>query len=151
MHHKARNIFYGLAIFVLMNGLFVMGGVGEVGEVREVRGFRQEVSSEFTKAFVQTIGDQPVLDELELVWRGISDFYDQSTEAMVALLDPKGADDDVIAVGKKVYLSFAQAINNAKNAKSYANDANGRAAGEHINQNFMTEEPIYNIVPEGRR
>lgn len=144
MYHKAQTAAYGLAIFVLLNGFFVLDdGMGERG----VMGFKGEVRHEFSRAFVQTVGDKAWFEDVEIVWSGVNDFYSQSADNALALFEPREEEKDAVAVVGNIVVAFERGVNGIKGDK-------GMVAGETIEEefvpqdNFMTEEPIYNIIPE---
>lgn len=203
MNLKARKIAYGLAIFVLMNALFVVSDAknanshaNDTNNLRNtelvsasqcrdpesssglprdiITAFKQEIRQEFARAFVQTVGDQPFMTfEVAFVFNSVNNFYGQASDQTIALLDPKGTDDDIVKVGREVYLSFVSSF--TKHESRSTNQ--GQVAGEDIewdydpisrnqelrvknqedqslnskfiihNSEFMTEEPIWNIVP----
>lgn len=163
-------MFYGLSIFVLLNAMFVISDpnitnshANDANNLRNaelvsasqcrdpesssglrkeaVAVFKQQVQQQLAYAFIQTIGDQAVLDELELVWRGVSDFYEQSAGSAIALMQPRDEEQDAVLVMKRVYVALEKGIKGIKGDK-------GVVAGEEIDLiNFMQEEPLYNIHP----
>lgn len=150
-YYKAKQLFYATSSLVITIGLFLVlpFGFGQVGE------FKADVNNQFTTALQQTMGDQPfIVDDLGLVWSSINNFYDQSADATLALLEPGSSEDDLVRVVRNVYTTFTTIASEFEQARIE------RVAGEEvINQitnnryqnleNFMAGEPLYNIVPDG--
>ena len=128
MHLNPRIIAYGLAAFVLLNALFIMQSNQISDNNYVIAEFKQTIRQEFLRAFMQTAGDTPWLGSAEIVIGGIIEFYDQAADELIALLNPRGTDDDLVRVAQAVYSSFK--------TSEYPE-------GEYT----MTEEPLYNITP----
>lgn len=138
MHRKALKIFYSLAIFVLMNALFVMTNGGG----KEVTALRQEIRESLRVAFWQTVGDRPWFEDVEIAVRGIDNFYIQATDQMLAMLEPTKHEDGM----NQVLAAMGNAVSGIKHKEPEATDQ-GRIAGLMIEGDFMQEEPLRNIVP----
>ncbi len=132
---RATSIFYGLSGFALLMALFVM----QPSRVSEVTALQHEMSTQFSVALQQTFGDQSYFSDVWDVVDGVTAFYDQSTDATVALLTQPESDQDIIYVFKTVYLTFADAVSGQ----------HGEVAGVQTisPDNFMKEPAIYNILP----
>ena len=138
MYGRLEQIYYVLAAVVLTAGLFVL----TESKIAEVTAFQNEIKTEFKIAFLQTIGDQPVLADVELIAGGVNDFYVQAADELIAMFSQPETDQDVIYVFGRVYNTFAQAVHQIRA---------GEVATQNdpmIAANFMTEPPVYNIVPE---
>ncbi len=141
MHRKAQKLFYGLAIFALLSALFVMQEGGPV----EIRNLKSEIREQIRLGFWQALGDQPLFESFEIVWRGVEGFYNQSADEMLALIEPTPAEDDMNEVIAKAWKTMTIDYNYDRSAK----DDRGKIAGLLIEGKFMQEEPLANIVPEG--
>jgi hypothetical protein len=139
MNKFAMSIYYSLAFVVVGATSFVLSP----SDVPEMTKWQDGVKQEFMVAFQQTVGDQPWFSEFELVFDSVNQFYTDSTDAVVALLNDAEADEDIIYVFGQVYQSFAKAINQNKGSDlAYEN-----LSLPPMPSNFMAEESIYNIVP----
>ena len=127
MYSKALKLFYVLSIFVLGTVLFVM--------THSTYHATRSMQEQFSIAWQQTWGDQPYFTEIADVFDGVAEFYDQAGDATISLLSSPEADQDVIHVFSKVYDGLAQIF--GKNSEQVALDP----------AKFMSEQPIYNIVP----
>lgn len=142
MRHRAQHLLYLLSAFVLLNAFFVL----QPARAEEVRVFQRDIRVKSVLATVQVVGDYEFFDGLDMVWRGINDFYASSAENFLALLEPRGTDDDVIYVFSQIYLSFNEAFR--------AERQGGVVAGERTEaveidfETFMSEEPLRNIIPD---
>ena len=150
MYSKSQTIAYGLTIFILLNALFVVSH-----DNYEIARSMQE---QFETAFIQTVGDQPFMaTELALIYDSLDNFYASASGEAMALLDPKGSDDDIIRVGRQVYLAFADVAYQGKVAGEQIEwnydpvvpslGPSGRSLPEGESYIEGTLEPIYNIVP----
>lgn len=141
MHTSAEKIFYSLSIFLLGTGLFLL----KPTPVAETSTLQAQFQHEFSIAWQETIGDQPVFDELALIYEGISDFYSQAADSAVALIQQPEADRDIIYVYKTTYQIFAQAVSQIKEARV--------AEAEPViePEKFMTEAAVANIIPENSK
>lgn len=136
MHPKALAIFYALSIFVLGTALFVLQP-SQKPEVAELQGvIKQQISI----AWQQTWGDRPFLAEVGDVYDGIAEFYNQSSNATVALLAAPDSDRDIAFVLQAVYSDFADVFRDSPSSVA-------EAPQPILPEKFMTESPIYNIVP----
>jgi hypothetical protein len=138
MYRSALSIYYGLAIFVVGAVVFVM----HPSNVPEMTNWQNGIKHEFATAFKQTMGDQPWFSDFELVYDSVNNFYTQSSDATIALLAQPDTDSDIAYIFKEVYLSFAHAIKPPANTLAYKD-----LPLPPMPPNFMTEEPLYNIVP----
>jgi hypothetical protein len=141
MHHRAQVIYYGLAIAVLGTGLFML----QPNQSSEVSAWQQSSGEQLSIAWQQTIGDQPWFSEVELIFDSITGFYNQSASATIALIDQPETDQDIIYVYSQVYMTFAKAFN-----PNYGNQtaiAYTEVPLPESIPNFMSEEPLYNLVP----
>ena len=139
MYEFAEKIFYSLSMLVLGAALFIMSP----SQNSTVADFQNEVSFQFQTATIQVFGDQPVFDDTKFVIESIYNFYDQSADAALALLQPTPAEADLNNVVAAVYQDFQVALSSSQ----------ARVAGVETSQveqpaNFMQEEPIYNLLPE---
>ena len=139
MYGKAQKLFYILAGFLLLTGFFVLKPNSSV----EITSLQNEIKHEFTVAWIQTIGDQPYFDDLYVVVDGVFNFYDSAAIETIALLDPKGADDDMIQVFAQVYHEFKLALIHHPNVA-----ANQPEQPPIDLAHFMKEPALSNIVPE---
>ncbi|OGE81243.1 MAG: hypothetical protein A3H72_01330 [Candidatus Doudnabacteria bacterium RIFCSPLOWO2_02_FULL_48_8] len=162
MYYRGQKLFYGLSMFLLLAALFVMQDSHVPRNTYHVTQFKQEVRTALARGFIQTVGDGPFMTgELVLIFDSADNFYKDAAREMMALLEPRGADDDIIKVGREVFLAFG----GIKNYELRITDS-GKVAGKSTdfepqsairnpqsdenltkNNKFMTEEPIWNIVP----
>lgn len=153
MYSKASTVAYALAIFVLMNALFVVTNANDANEHANyanrfvdshnsfvVSHFKQEIREAFKIALLQTIGDKPWFENLEVAITGIVDFYDQSASAMTALISPTYAEDDLFYIANQAYLVIARQAGTI--------DEEGEVAGLLYESEYMQDEPLYNIHPD---
>lgn len=153
MGRKAQKIFYSLAIFALLSALFVLRppAASEVfnhSAAKEVVVLKHEIQEHLRVAFWQTVGDEPLFESFEIVWRGIEGFYSRSAEEMLALIEPTPAEDEMnklfVAMGQSLIKPLARITNYEIRASEER-----RIAGLLEESKFMMEEPLANIVPEG--
>lgn len=133
MQYKAQNLYNALAIFVLGTGLFVL----QQSYIPKVADWQDGIKQEFGKAFVQTVGDQPLFTEFGFVFDSVNDFYNQAADAAIALIASPQSDQDIAFVFGSVYNTFAQALMPKL-----------PVALNIPLEKFMTEEPLYNIIPD---
>jgi hypothetical protein len=95
-------------------------------------------------AWKQTIGDEPWFEDVALVYNGVTNFYEAASDETIAVLDQPELNEDLVFVFAKVYSAFADAFEGEGNSDSIAYSDLPLPA---VTQNFMSEEPIYNIVP----
>ena len=138
MYHKAETMYYTLATFVVGATFFVV----QPANSPEMSQWQDGMKLQFTNAWVQTLGDQPWFTEFALIYEGVSGFYEHATDATIALINQPEADEDVIYVFNQVYNIFANAINSNSDTIAYS-----ELPLPPITDEFMTEEPLYNIVP----
>ncbi len=137
MHGKAATIFYSLASFVMFMALFVM----QNSAIPEVAVLQDTIQHEFSVAFIQTIGDGPMFEDVALVFDSITEFYRQSAEASVALIQDEASDRDLAFIYGQAYHQVVLAFHPAPAVPVTA------AGPEVIADNFMTEPAISNILP----
>jgi hypothetical protein len=150
MFQWQEKLFYGLTAVVLGGALFAMGNSSNP----EVASFQHNVQHQFTFAAAQVFGDQPVLDNVDLVIASIDQFYARATNVTLALLTPPASEDALNYVAATVYTDFALATHIQK--PQVAAIPLPEILGAHtevaaaeiiIPPNFMQEQPIYNIIP----
>ena len=148
MYGKTASIYYSLASFLLLTGLFVL----TPNTSPEVTTLQSEIKHEISVAWEQTIGDEPFLTDLVTVLEGVEAFYTQSADAMIALLEDRtGSDRDLAWIFNQTYNSIAASFK-PKATELAVNQVGGTQieAEEELDMpNFMAEAPILNIVPEG--
>jgi hypothetical protein len=140
MYHKALSIYYGLAIFVIGAGFFVMQPTNSPEMVM----WQSDIKHQVFTAWKQTIGDEPWFEDVALVYNGVTNFYEAASDETIAVLDQPELNEDLVFVFAKVYSAFADAFEGEGNSDSIAYSDLPLPA---VTQNFMSEEPIYNIVP----
>ncbi|MBI2356378.1 MAG: hypothetical protein HYV13_04210 [Candidatus Doudnabacteria bacterium] len=142
MHNKARQLFYALSMFLLMNALFVMQD-NQISDNRyQITEFKQEIRDAFSIAFLQTAGDKPLFEDLEIGLVGIVKFYEEAADEMLALLAPTKYEDGMSEVIASAWQTIT--INNNDNY----DDDRGAVAGLLWEGEYMTDEPLYNIHPD---
>ncbi len=138
MHGKAATIFYSLASFVMFTALFAM----QNSAIPEVAALQDNIQHQFSVALVQTIGDGPVFDDLALVFDSISEFYQESAAASLALVQDEASDRDLVFIYTRAYEQVLLAFHPPPAMPV------GAATTEITADNFMTEPAISNIIPE---
>jgi hypothetical protein len=150
-YRRAEQLFYATSSLVIATAIFLLLPFG-FGEVNE---FKTDVQEQFSKAFTQTIGDQAfIVDDLDLVWRGVNDFYIKAADEIFVLLEPGDQDEDLIRIAQEITKEFIPVIDRLAGLFDRIGDS-GMVAGEKLeinqfeffNDDFMTEKPLYNIVP----
>ncbi len=139
MYQKAESIYYGLATFVLGTALFVM----QPSNLPDVAAWQQTVKQQIGTAIVQTFGDGPWFQEVGFIYDSTSAFYQKAASVTITMFDDPEANEDIAFVYTQVYKIFANALNTSTNHGFAYNDVQLPAIGP----DFMTQEPIYNIVP----
>ncbi|MBX4191843.1 MAG: hypothetical protein KW804_03525 [Candidatus Doudnabacteria bacterium] len=142
MYHKALSIYYGLSIFVLGAGFLVL----HPSSTPEMTIWQNDIKHQVVTAWKQTIGDQPWFEEVGLIYDGVNNFYTLASDETIAVLDQEELNSDVVMVFEKVYTTFANSFRGKNNTDSTA-IAYKDLPLPAMPDNFMTEEPIYNIVP----
>lgn len=140
MYSKALSIYYGLSIFVIGAGFFVM----QPSSSPEMTVWQDQIKSQVVTAWKQTIGDQPWFEEVALIYDGVNDFYNAASEEVILVLDQPELNEDVVFVFSKVYSTFANAFNGVSTTDTIALNTLPEPA---VTENFMSEDAIYNIVP----
>jgi hypothetical protein len=140
MYQKALSIYYALVMFVLGTAFLVMQPMPN----DHVTFWQQDMHQQFSKAFIQTIGDGPWFEDLELVLDGIATFYDQAADSMIALMGDRETDADIVQIFAKVYEELSLAINQEGSVSGISYESISLPLP---NDDFMTEDAIYNIVP----
>lgn len=145
----AEKIFYGFSMVVALAAMFVMTPVANT----EVASFQSEVKNEIGIAWVQTFGDQPVFDEVRFVIESVNEFYVQSADAMIALLEPTVAEEDMnnmlAALATEFKVAYVGLVTNTWNEPKVASsNVEEVSAPVLINENFMLEKPVANILPD---
>jgi len=142
MNQKALSIYYALAIFVLGTALFVFYPSNP-----ETTAWQDGVKHQFSIAWKQTIGDQPVFSSVAYVYDGVSEFYTQSADVMMTMIDHPQSDADIYYVFHEVYVDFASIFQ----AQPHGNVAGVSTALNTATlpqpEDFMTQPAIYNLVP----
>lgn len=157
MYPTAQKLFYGLAIFVCLNVLFVLQtnyvvlapntqaqeqptcisslSLGQSVNL-EVAFFRYDVLTQSNRGFWQVMGDKSMFDDLAIVWSGLNDFYNSAQQQMITLLSPIRTQEDVFYIYTQVYSRFVNTLSILKgedNGLAYSNDTQeGVIAGEKI-------------------
>ncbi len=138
MHGKAATIFYSLASFVMFTALFAM----QNSSIPEVSMLQQKIQNDFVVAWQQTVGDQPMFEDFGLVFDSVSEFYQQSAVAGIALVQDQASDRDLVFIYTRAYEQVLMTFHPAPALPVAA------VTPEMIPTNFMTEPSIGNIVPE---
>ena len=142
MQKKAAVIFFVLSVFLLATVFFVL----QPTNIPELKTWQTGIKQQFSVAWQQTIGDQPYLDNLALIYRGVSDFYGQSSEQTISLFSQPETDRDLVFVYSQVYQKFAGVFA----SKPITVHNVGVPSEVAIPDNFMTEEPLNNIIPDSQ-
>lgn len=114
MSTRATSLFYALSAFVLFMALFVM----KPSDVSEVALLQEEMQSQFSVAFQQTIGDQPYFEEILLVIDGVTNFYTLAADSSIALYEDKQADAELAFIFGATYEKLVSVVS------SYVKSAN---------------------------
>jgi len=140
MHQKATAIYYGLSIFLLLTALFVM----QPSKGPEMVALQGQIKQEFSVAWQQTIGDQPYFDDLGMIYDGVDSFYNQAAIYTISLIRQPESAEVLAYIFKTTYQDFAQAIRGAQLSQKLAQTDLEVLPPDK----FMSEAPIYNIVPD---
>lgn len=117
-----------------MIALFVL----QANRKPEVSLFQNQIKQQVTVALIQIVGDGPLFDQAELVFKGVSNFYEQSANSLIALLSQPQTDADLVGM-----------ISRSWQILTDLGKSNSQKALAKIDlHKFMQEEPLYNIVPE---
>ncbi|OGE88064.1 MAG: hypothetical protein A3J07_01700 [Candidatus Doudnabacteria bacterium RIFCSPLOWO2_02_FULL_49_13] len=136
MTQAAEKLFYGLAGFILLTALFVLQPTNRT----ELAALQDEMTGRLSVAWQQTMGDGPYFDNLILVFDSINEFYGQAGNASLALLEHGVGDRDLAVIGRNFYHELAFSL-------SHLADSGQILAAIPSGIEFMSEPPIYNIVP----
>src|SRR5258708_25579803 len=98
MYRSALSIYYGLAIFVVGAGFFVM----QPTDIPEMKAWQDGVKLQFATAFTQTVGYQPWISDYALIYYSVNNFYKQASNPTIAILTPHESDQDLIYVFHEV-------------------------------------------------
>ncbi|HTL39586.1 MAG TPA: hypothetical protein VL306_02130 [Methylomirabilota bacterium] len=104
-----------------------------------VLSFQHQAQTSLSIAWQQTIGDQPYFAEVGDVIDGVASFYDQATNATIAMLSMPEADQDLAAVFSKTYQLLAHSLDKPNTAVALNENMVNPA-------DFMTQEPVFNII-----
>lgn len=102
MYYKAEQTFYILASFVIFTAAFILVPSAHP----ETIALQQEIKSQFSRAWIQTIGDQPYFTEVAEVYDGIQNFYAQAADSSIALIRHEEADRDLAFIFHGIYNEF---------------------------------------------
>lgn len=105
MYYRAEQTFYILASFVLFTAVFVMAPSVQP----ETMALQDNIKTQFSRAFVQTIGDQPFLSEIGFIYDGVQNFYAQAAESTLALIKHEEADRDLALLFQGIFSEFKDA------------------------------------------
>lgn len=143
MYSRVQTIFWGLSIFLLSAGLFLL----QPSKIPETTVLQDQIQHQFIVAWQQTIGDQPYFDDFGLIYDGVTAFYSQSASATISLIRQPESDAALAYIFKTTYQDFVVAIKGAQLSQKLAQtDPQVLPPGK-----FMTEQAIYNIVPEQKQ
>ena len=152
MYTISEKSFYFLSSLALMAALFVLQPNGN----NQVADFQSQIGKEFQIASIQVFGDQPVLTDVRTIISGVNDFYQQSADAMLALLTPTAQEGDLNQIVAQTYHNFRLAFE-IKATPQVAGTFTVRQNQEPVTteepetvpDNFMQEPPINNLIPDG--
>lgn len=127
MSIAAEKLYYTLAGFLLLTALFVL----HPSQRPEFATLQNQMISQFLVAGQQTLGDQPYFEDLALIFDAVHEFYDQAGIASIALFEHGAADRDLAVIFRQTYRTLAGSFSKSSNPTV----------------TFMSEPPIYNIIP----
>src|SRR5690606_31508544 len=110
MYGRPATIFYSLSAFALAMALFAV----QPSSSQEVHTLQTSVRQNLAVALQQVIGDQPVFDELELVYDSVTEFYEQSAIAALDLVRNEQADRDLAFVFANTWVQIKTAFSEEK-------------------------------------
>ncbi|MGE5392615.1 MAG: hypothetical protein ACM3NH_02630 [Candidatus Saccharibacteria bacterium] len=143
MYRRAEQIFYASAIAILMAALFVI----HPGRSMAVADLQDRMFSDAGLAVVQLIGDEPLFEGVSDLWAGVTGFYGEAADSMLALLAPTESEYRLassVREGVGSMREFALAYRTASGSSGISNDL-----PETIASNIEPiGEPLYNIVPD---
>ncbi|OGE73699.1 MAG: hypothetical protein A3I07_02000 [Candidatus Doudnabacteria bacterium RIFCSPLOWO2_02_FULL_42_9] len=138
MYAQAKPIYYGLAAIVVSTAFFLFVPLSNP----EVASVQQDMVQRLDIGWQQTIGDRAWFEEVFFIYDTVQNFYTQSADATIAFLEDSEADADIYFVWGSVYQIFADVFD-----QSDSNLAHGPLPSAETVPNFMTEEPLYNLIP----
>ncbi|HEV8601698.1 MAG TPA: hypothetical protein VGQ87_03855 [Patescibacteria group bacterium] len=97
------------------------------------------MQSQLKTAFIETIGDGPWFSDLAIIYDGVNDFYQTAATSAIVLFSPSKNDEDLMQLAVEVKSKLYESLVRLPEVWF--------AHRESIAANFMTEEPLYNIVP----
>jgi hypothetical protein len=137
MYAKAQPIYYGLATLVVSTALFLAVPFNQP----EVLTIQKDMVERLSIGWQQTMGDKPWFSEVSFIFDATNDFYTQAAAVTyISLSDPE-ATAEINYVYGRVYQIFAQSF--TKNSTL----AENALPMPKIGEDFMTEEPLYNLIP----
>ena len=139
----AEKTFYSLSALGLGAALFVMQPTYN----QNVDQFQSSVKTQFSFAAQEVFGDQPMFASVGTVIASVNEFYNQASDAMIALLSPNETDNGLNYVASATVTSFKTALMTSKPQVAGVSTQNADSI-EAQPANFMSEAPIENIVPE---
>jgi hypothetical protein len=154
MYSFSEKTFYVLSSLALMSALFVITPNANA----QVSNFQSEIGMRFQIAAIQVFGDQPILNDVKGIVYGVNDFYQQSADAMLALLTPTSADKDMNQIIAQTYTNLKLSFNTFKltpqiagtfTTKESTLEPKVSISDEAFPSNFMQDPPVYNLLPEG--
>lgn len=110
---------------LLMAVLFAVSPTGDA----EVTAFQKDLHQKFSSAAAQVIGGYDYAEPFQLVWATATDFYSQSSEQALALLEPD-----------QVFMDLAMSFNS-----NYVEDMRIASSGFILRP--PSEDALLNIVP----
>jgi hypothetical protein len=147
-YQRAEQLFYATSSLGLALAIFLLlpFGFGHVAQ------FKATVNEQLEKAFIQIIGDQPFLvDDLEIAWLGVNDFYNVSTDEMLVLLTPTKSEDDLFIIANEVSNQFAPVVVRLASLLERVGSVSGESTQNNQlripSDKFMQEESLMNIIP----
>lgn len=105
MYYRAEKTFNILASFLLITAVFVLAPSAH----EETTALQNDIKAQFSRAWVQTIGDQPFFSEIGLIYDGVQNFYAQAADSTVALIKHEEADRDLALLFQGIFSEFKSA------------------------------------------
>jgi len=144
MTRTAGKIYYWLSGFALLLVLFLMQSQTQP----EVQALQAEMKSRFAVGVAQVWGDQPYLDGLESLYLGTTSFFEQSADTLAFFLASPDADQDIAFVFNRTYADVYASFTGKHIELAFEPDLGSIDPPVHIPLNFMSQQPLANIVPE---
>lgn len=141
MYGRLATIYYGIGSFVLFTAFFVM----QPSNVPEVASLQENIQHNFTIAFWQTVGDQPMFDDVLLVYESVSQFYAMSADSVIAMMQQPEVDQDLAYIYGSVFNQLMAIFENPSPPASPV--VAGIQTEAHLAESFMSEPAVYNIIP----